>query len=276
MTTEVINNGVVAGADSNPSAASSENAPSPASAASSFLDTLPEDLKTDKSLSTFKDVASLAKSYSEINKLMGKKITDLSSDELKTITTKFGAPEKPEDYEIELLGESAKDPIMLDIAKDLHAAGLNKDQAKAIVKSLSSKIDSTLASIDAEAKSAKIENDKAIMEAFGVDLDQNLKSAEKALLHFGGKEFLDLAKNDVKNIAAPLLKILAKVGNSIKEDVIIGKGTGGEHLTKESVIEKINSNLKNPEFMKVYTNPSHPKFNEYNEEMNKLYIQKNS
>ncbi len=268
--TEIVTNGVV-NTDPNESSASASTSDSK-NAPASFLDSLPDDLKAEKSLQSFKDVGSLAKSYSEINKLMGKKITDLSADELKTISSKFGAPEKPEDYGIELLGVAKDDPIMTDIAKDLHSAGLNKDQAQAVVKSLSTKIDNIMKDIDKSSLEAKESNDKAVLEAFGVRVEENLKLAERALLHFGGKEFLDMANNDVKNIAAPLLKILAKAGEAIKETNVIGKGDAGQDITKENISERIRANLADPEFMKIYTNPGHAKFQEYNELMNALYL----
>ena len=72
--------------------------------ASSWRDTLPDDLKADKSLESFKDVPALAKSFIETKKLVGTKQTPAvpgdkaSPEEVSAWRKALGVPDTPEGY----------------------------------------------------------------------------------------------------------------------------------------------------------------------------------
>ena len=65
----------------------------------SFLDDLPEELRDDRTLHNFKSVDDLAKSYVEARKLMGKRLSDMTPEEISKFRADSGVPESPEAYD---------------------------------------------------------------------------------------------------------------------------------------------------------------------------------
>jgi hypothetical protein len=98
--------------DATPANPAADAAAPAAPATPSWRDTLPDDLKADKSLETFKDVPSLAKSYVETKKLVGAKqgLTvpgkDATPEQRAEFYKALGVPDKPELYEV------PKHPVM--------------------------------------------------------------------------------------------------------------------------------------------------------------------
>lgn len=105
----------------------------------SWRDSLPEDLKAEKSLSDVKDIPSLAKNYVEAQKYIGGSIripTDTSKpQEWDAVYSKLGRPEKPEGYKI----ERPKTDLQWDEGAEkearalFHKIGLNSNQAQALI-----------------------------------------------------------------------------------------------------------------------------------------------
>src|SRR4051812_21475757 len=58
-----------------------------------WLDTLPDDLKQSKPLQNFKTAEDLAKSYVNLNSLLGKRYQEMSPDELNKVQAILGKPE---------------------------------------------------------------------------------------------------------------------------------------------------------------------------------------
>lgn len=93
-----------------------EAAPAP-----SWRDTLPEDLKADKSLESFKDVGALAKSYVETKKLVGVKQDgalkvpgpEATPEERQAFAKALGVPATPAEYKVkahEMMGHPEWNP----------------------------------------------------------------------------------------------------------------------------------------------------------------------
>lgn len=117
---------------------------------------LPDDLKADPSLASFKDVAALAKSYSETKKMVGASIRPpgpdagpearkeyltkvlatapelVVADDDEALYKRLGRPEKPEEYTVD---DATAAAIDLEQARaQAKAAGLTKKQFEALAK----------------------------------------------------------------------------------------------------------------------------------------------
>ena len=101
---------------------------------------LPEDIKADKSLESIKDVASLAKSYIHAQKMVGsdkipvpnKYATD---KDWSLVYEKLGRPKSPDGYKYDLPQDKQVDEASLKSFSDqAHRLGLLPTQANGVIK----------------------------------------------------------------------------------------------------------------------------------------------
>lgn len=235
----------------------------------SFLDTLSEDLKDIPALKKFKDVEGLAKSYVNAQGLLGKKLQDMSPDELKSVYGKMNSiPESADGYKIEV----DTDPEALEFyKKTAHELMLTPDQAKDFA--------AKFAGIEAEQKAKHSEAIKAEMkeaqealeEVWGKKFDYNLKLAKKAIVEFGGEELgakideLGLGRN------AQLIQAFAKVGSNLLESDLVGEtGLGSFSMSPEQANQAIAQKKQSKEFNDAFYNDRHPGHKEAVKEMFEL------
>ena len=108
----------------------------------SFSDLIPQDYKADPSVTKFKDIGGLLKSYKELEKELGSrvKLPDVADDDgLSKLYNKLGRPETPDKYELSLEEDKKKffdasTPENQEFLKSVHAAGLTNKQTNAIIQ----------------------------------------------------------------------------------------------------------------------------------------------
>ena len=107
-----------------------------------WRDTLPEDLKADASLATFKDVPSLAKSYVETKKLVGQKALTVPgpnapAEEVAAFRAALGVPPSPAEYKVkahEMMAHPSWNPeAQAEFVKGAHANGFTPAQLDWVV-----------------------------------------------------------------------------------------------------------------------------------------------
>lgn len=105
----------------------------------SWLETLPEDIKKDPSLQTFKDPASLAKSWVNAQKMIGAdKVVipgeNATDEEKAAFYNKLGRPESAEKYELKAPeGYTLDDATTKSFKEAAHKLGLTTAQANALL-----------------------------------------------------------------------------------------------------------------------------------------------
>ena len=165
----------------------------------SWRDSLPEDLKANNSLSKFETIEGLAKSYTNLESMLGRDKIPVPKDGDNEGWERYykagGRPDKFEDY-----GFAKPDqlPNGMEYAPDLdqrfakvfHKHGMNKGQAKAVrdemiaVLTEGHKAQSTAQEVATSDGSAKLK------EAWGRAYDQNLGIAKSELKKRGSAEFV--------------------------------------------------------------------------------------
>jgi hypothetical protein len=231
----------------------------------SWLEGLPDDVKGDPSLAVFKDVAGLAKSYVNAQKMIGADKVILPNDksteaEWNAFYQKLGRPDAADKYEIK--GPDGK-PVDNDIAKSFKSvafeAGLSPKQV--------AKLAEWNAGVLAESqKAAEAQKGVALREALNA-YQQELGGEEKY------KANVDAARVAVRALAGPkLTKLMAETEFGSRPEVIeffanlkgmmdegkVRDGTGVPFSDEDpSVIQgkideiqtKIMANLNSPERM---------------------------
>jgi hypothetical protein len=238
-----------------------------------FIDTLEEDLRKEKSLQTFKDPSGVARSYVELSKKFGKRITDLTADEIKAIDKKFGAPDKVEDYGIQIPKELAdSDPILANIASDFFKVGLPKDKATALTAAVVEKMQQALKMEETEAKLKVESNVKQLKTEFGSAFNERIDLANKALIKFGGEAAVKVIKEAGLSSDPSLIKMLSEVGKLLAED----KGPGEKEprqfgMTPDEADKELQKLMSDPAFVARLRNINHPGHEDATKQRENLY-----
>jgi len=215
---------------------------------------LPDDLKTEASLGSFKDVSGLAKSYVEAQKMIGGSVRipkdDATPEEIEAFHVKLGRPEKVEDYGF--VKPEMPEGVQLDEAlfewfgKTAHGIGLSKTQANKLMQAWN---DNTFTQTHEAQKTMKTEID-GLRESWGDQFDGRvelgLRGVERLLPAEEAGQFKTLMDSTGLGNNPIMLKYAFQVGKMLKEDgYIMGDGHGGVHGVEsaKAKIEEINASI---------------------------------
>lgn len=207
--------------------------------ATSWRETLPEDLRADKRFEKFGDIGALAKSFVELDTWRGKAIVppgkDATPEERAKFYERLGRPKDAKGYKIDFgEGVEIKDQAAFEqYLAVFHAAGLTDAQAGELarfeagrVKALHEKRKADLAALDQEwgdKKAANAEKVKRVRMALG------MKAEDVQAL---GAEI---------GSTAAVVRLLLKLSDHLVEDTSVGdkhRDTGGE--TPEAIQKQID------------------------------------
>lgn len=263
------------------SAGASEAAPSarPSAKGENIQDwklALPPELQEDASLRTINDISTLAKSYVHAQKLIGadkipvpsKHATD---DDWKKVYSKLGLPEKIEEYQVEFKESATLDKKFIeDFKKAAHSAGVLPKQAQA----LANWYQEINANAEQEAlkvlEGRRIEEIDGLKKEWGAAFEKNVTAARKALGKFADQETVEYLDKTGLGNDVRLVKLLAKVGETLKEDSVIGNNESGPGvMTPAQAKEEIESIMKDQSH--PYWKADHPNHRAAVKEMSRLF-----
>lgn len=262
------------------------NTPPPAAAPAGndewakMLGTLPDELKSDSSLSTIKDFQGLVKSYVSAQKMVGGKINlpdpkHATEADYIAVLKKMGVPEKLEEYNFKLpegaKAEELNPEIMNKLKAAAHASGVLPWQFEKIFGAYYEQVSGITSQQEKEWEAEMKQNVDSLKKEWGQGFDTMVKKANVAL-----KELVPNEGDRVKLIEDGLgghpviMKILANAAKYFKEDVFIGQGAGEfSGMTPEQALQKardIQGNMDHP-----YRKPTHPNHKAAKEEVANLY-----
>ena len=228
-----------------------ETAPSaPTSPAPSWRDSLPEDLKGDPSLQSFKDIPALAKSFIETKRMVGAKqglaIPNEKStpEDVAAFHKALGVPEAADKYQVK------RPDVALDLGWDAtaegeflataHKAGLNQKQVQAAIDWYGQWERAKLekARGEANATSARLRTE------WGPDYDAKVGRANRVISEYGGPELADAfgTPGHVLNAAGRhpvFVKFVAALGDALVEHGAI-TGEGLHEVSPDEAMGQIN------------------------------------
>jgi len=226
----------------------------------SFLDSLSDELRKESALATFKDHNALAKSYIELQKMVGKKVTDLTADEIKAVNVKLNLPNSVEDYDIEVDADLKVKALDLKVQKE-HLKAISehfsdKDRVKA---------EAEIVAVEVKAKSER----EALNKEFGMELDNTMKLTKKALEEFGGEDLANVLTEAGLGSNPAVVRMLAKVGALFEEGKVFHSKAASEPSSAEAS-RLLKEKLADKEFKNAYNSATHRNHKATVEEVTRL------
>lgn len=220
---------------------------------------LPEDLRAEKSLESFKDIGALAKSYVETKQLVGTKLpegltTETVSEYLKRKAE--DAPESPDKYSIKAPTFDEKLGIEWDASRQarmlakMHTLGASNRMVQGLIDAWAEETVATrtaeAAAYAAESKAARDASAKALHERWGAAYDQNLRLAYDTVeKYFKGNERLRTALLEEGN-NPDLLEGLVEIGRDMFERGEVRGDAPGIGRTPDDLRAEINAIRDDP------------------------------
>ena len=173
----------------------------------SWLDTLPDDLKSNEDLKAFKDPSEVAKALLE------------TKAKLQT------APETADAYQLAIPdGIKVDDSFVAEAKAWAHTAGMSQAQFEAFAKPYME----AQRQYEQQVQQAEQAGIDGLKKEWGPKFDENVKVAKDALTRFGGEEFKTYLDQTRLGNNPALIKAFVAIGKAISEDKLIeGEGTGG-------------------------------------------------
>lgn len=268
------------------------------STSSSFIDSLPEDLRGEVGLKDFKDVGGLAKSFIDSQRMIGNSIRIPGEDASDEVRNEFyqklsevpgvmrspnmddadamgqfynalGRPESAEGYKLDIGEDISLDAGQVDKFKEFaHKNGFNNKQVNELMKF-------EVERANAQSEMAEVKRNEAeavLREKWGHEYSNRVNGAKLALKSYSEKypeAIADLLGSQAGNNPA-LVAILSDLAVSLQEQGTIGEVSRVQYgITSEEAKEQINE---------ILHNKSHAYYNEYDvthdaavEKVSKLY-----
>jgi hypothetical protein len=237
----------------------------------SFLDSLPEDLKGNKSLEKFKDVSDIAKSYVNLESLIGKKITEMPDEVVKQY---LKVPTAPEKY---ILPEDAKDVITEDFLKLGLKNNINQAQMKEIADALVIKARQEKEIAEVKANEMIEANKKELEKEFGISLDKRMDAVKSVLSQYGDENLNETLKQSGLLHDAKFIKFLDKITQDALSAKLVGEDYArAKFLTPNEAKQKVAEKMQDTNFRSAYYSANHPGHKQAVDEMRKLFASMNS
>ena len=211
-----------------------------------WRESLPEDLKSDPSLLTVKDVPGLAKSYIHAQKMIGAdKIAlpgkNASEEEWSAVYEKLGKPAEAKTYEDDFGDLPIPEENINDFKEAAHKLGLNQIQFKGLTSWYKDNLKTQVDNMNVDADTKRAESETALRKEFGKTYDAKLKSSQRVFQTYGDTKFLDVELKDGTKLGnhPTFIKLMSNIADTISEDKIATGEKGSEFFTPAEAKRKI-------------------------------------
>lgn len=242
-------------------------------------------MRDNPTLTKFKTVNDLAKSYTESQKLVGmdklplpKRPYGESPEEYGIVFDRLGRPADPNEYqmpEVELAeGQSLGSEEEIKEFKGLaHKIGLMPHQVQELVKYQAGKGKSFYEQSAQQQAQFKVDSEKALRKEYGAAFDQNITLAKQVIGKFGDDNMKQMIDAGLGNHPV-FVKFMVNVAKNFGEDgQFLGETQRAGTMTPQEAmaeIQKIKGEAKeNPKH--AYTNKMHPEHADMLKKMEALY-----
>ena len=237
---------------------------------------LPDDLAREPSLRNFDSVDKLAKSYVHAVRKMGVPADQLmrvpqNADDpaWNDVYNSMGRPETPDQYTFD---ERYAEANLDDFKNIAHNLGLSQNQAEKILDMYSQANYDQMEQAEARHSEMQVEGINALQKEWGKSYNENVELARRAFTNFASKEALDVMEDSGLGNHPEIVKMFSKIGNLLKEDgIMVGEPGIGDSLSPAMAQEKIDNNLGDSEFNKIYLDKTHPQHQKAVDEMTRLF-----
>ena len=271
---QVISNSGSSGADNN----SGDSTSTLKSNVGDWLQGLPEDIRSSKSLAKFNNLPALAKSYLELEKNLDKRILmpneEASDEEWNKVFAKLGMPEDKkyiaDEKKAELLKNNLADEETLLLYEDLfHKGNLTRRQGEKILERIIENAQNSNKELIEARKTAREANLAKFQETYKESTSEKLNILKGVMSRYGSAELVDLVEET--NYAPVLIDLLLKLGEGIKGDSLVSGKSNPLISDKETARKEIKRLESDREFMVKYADKGHVGHKQAVKELNDLY-----
>lgn len=208
-----------------------------------FLDLIPAEYKEVPSIKNFKSLDDFVKSFVEKDKLIGKKVAEMSPEDVKAYNSKLGVPSTPDEYTLDVTSEIITPEDKSWFTKAAHEAGLSKDSAAKLSSKWSEYLDSQKALSEANlGEIIKAENE-SLKSAWGGAYDERIRLSDLGIERTGGAALKEVLEKTNMINSAELRKAFAEVGKLYAEDTVKDVRPGRFGLTRDEADMEIKKIL---------------------------------
>ena len=223
---------------------------------------LPEDIRTEKSLETIKDISSLAKSYIHAQKLVGSDKIPIPNKhateyDWNVVYEKLGRPKSAAEYKLAIPQGMAVNEESLNVFKNTsHKLGLLPKQAEGMVAFYNEMQSATNAEQDKIAAQARTEATNNLKKEWGQAFNQKLNQASQVANKYLDAGFASLTLSDGTKLGdhPSFIKAFASIASEMGEDQLVST-VGNNFLTPAEINKQISELQKEGS---AYWNKSHP------------------
>lgn len=197
----------------------------------SWLDSVPEEIRGDKSLTTIPDVGTLAKNYVNAQRMIGADKVALlgkyaTQEEYDQFYSKIGRPDAPTDYRYEIDETTdVNDETVTWASNVFHKAGLTSRQANIVMEEYlkAGQGESAAFSPPSEQQVVELRNQTIhnLQKEWGGDYEDNLAVANAVITEFGTEELREATMPDGTTLGdnPDFIRLLNNVGSFIRSRV---------------------------------------------------------
>ncbi|HEY1244550.1 MAG TPA: hypothetical protein VGF29_06920 [Hyphomicrobiaceae bacterium] len=247
-------------------------APVPATAAPDTPDwraSLPELLRKEKSLETFRDVGALAQAFVETKKMQGRSVQipgpEATPEQQAAFREKLGVPKTPSDYAFDVPEDLALDPQALETFRGVfHRHGITAEQGKALVSAYA---DWQQHQLD-QAKQGYRQGAEALKREWGdATFARRVTLASRVIQARGSPGLVEVLETTGLGDHPDFIKFVAQFGETAAEDGLIDGRTDGPSKSEAlERIREIRADRRHPA-----NNPADPQHKPAHEALLELY-----
>ena len=197
----------------------------------SFLDSIPEEYRSEPSIKNFTSAADLAKSYIHAQRMIGADKIPLpgktaTDDDWRSVYKRLGAPDDPKGYEVKFGKDVLSDNELGAFRNAAFEAGLNPRQAGRIAQYIDETVMNARSNRDQQVEDARYNGEQELRQEWGKAFDDKIRLANKAASNFlGNTDLLDtiqLADGRLLGDHPDVVRMFAKLASEIGEDNLEG------------------------------------------------------
>ena len=219
-------------------------------AESSWIDSLPEDLKGNSSLGKFKDIAALAAGYINAESMIGKdKVTipskHATEEDWANFYKKVGMPD-PEEFSVEGMDAEKADEFDNKFKELALSKNILPKQASEMYKFFKEHQANSEAASQEAYKNAVNQGIEELKQEWGKAFDDNLTRARVAFETYADEGMINYINETGLGNDPVILKLFSEVGKILSEDKFVGKSMS-DAMTPDQAQAKINEIMGNIE-----------------------------
>lgn len=238
-----------------------------------WKDLLTDEFKENNFLKGHEDLNQLVKEYVNQKHLIGKKLSDLTVDELNEIQMKQGRPARIDDYEIHLTEPMNEDELTF--AKSLaFKNGWSNEQLNENIKSFKEREKMMLSLWEQDQKRTRQLWRDQLKQEWGSEFESRVNTIKQFKNEFftdGLKKMMDDPRANMGD-NPEILKTLYNVAKHFEKGTYVGKDGGmAGGMTSTQALDEIRKMDQNPETVKILQDVLHPSHNELKDKRTKLF-----